>query len=107
MKTNAVKICVPVCVRRISEIAKAMKRAAEVGDLIEVRLDYLEQNEREAAVVSLSEHLNRADDSTILTLRSSDQGGRAPIDDEARRSCWRSFCDLPTNYFADLELDLV
>ena len=45
MKTNPVKICVPVCVSRASEIVEAMKRAAEVGDLIELRLDYLEQSD--------------------------------------------------------------
>ena len=107
MKTNAVKICVPVCVNRAREIAGAMERAAEVGDLIELRLDYLEQNERDPAVDLLPEYLNRADDSIILTLRSPNQGGRASIDDQARRSFWRSLADLPTNCFADLELDLV
>jgi len=107
MTTNAVKICVPVCVSRASEIAEAMKRAAEVGDLIELRLDYLQQNERDAAMVSLLGDLNRANGSIILTLRSPDQGGQTSIDDEARRSFWRSLADLPTNCFADLELDLV
>jgi len=102
MKTNAVKICVPVCVNRAREIAGAMERAAEVGDLIELRLDYLEQNERDPAVDLLPEYLNRADDSIILTLRSPNQGGRAAIDDKARRSFWRSLADLPTNCFADL-----
>src|SRR6267143_381989 len=107
MPTNAVKLCVPICVSRAREIAEAMKRAAEVGDLIELRLDYLQQNERDAALESMPEYLNRADDSIVLTLRSPDQGGQASIDDEARRSFWRSLGDLPTNCFADLELDLV
>src|SRR5207249_2726354 len=107
MKTNAAKICVPVCVSQASEIAGAMKRAAEVSDLIELRLDYLEQSERDAAMVSLLGDLNRANGSIILTLRSPDQGGQTSIDDEARRSFWRSLADLPTNCFADLELDLV
>jgi 3-dehydroquinate dehydratase/shikimate dehydrogenase len=107
MKTNAAKICVPVCVSRASEIVGAMKRAAEVGDLIELRLDYLQQNERDAAMVSLLEYLNRANGSIILTLRSPNQGGQTSIDDEARRRFWRSLADLPTNCFADLELDLV
>jgi len=107
MKTNAVKICVPVCVSRASEIVETMKRAAEVGDLIELRLDYLEQSERNAAMVWLLECLNRANGSIILTLRSPDQGEQTSIDHEARHNFWRSFGDLPTNGFADLELDLV
>src|SRR2546428_1994591 len=107
MKTNEVKICVPVCVSRASGIAAAMKRAAEVGELIELRLDYLQQNELDSALGLLPEYLNRTDDSIILTLRSSDQGGQASIDNEARRSFWRSFGNLPSDCFADLELDLV
>src|SRR2546430_14863123 len=75
--------------------------------LFRSRLDYLEQNERDPAVDLLPEYLNRADDSIILTLRSPNQGGRASIDDKARRSFWRSLADLPTNCFADLEFDLV
>src|SRR3989442_15636605 len=100
MKTNEVKICVPVCVSRASEIAGAMKQAAEVGDLIELRLDYLQQNERDVAMVSLLECLKRSNGSIILTLRSPNQGGQTSIDDEARRSFWRSLADLPTNCFA-------
>src|SRR5437870_10488815 len=107
MTTNAVKICVPVCVSRASELAGAMKRAAEVGDLIELRLDYLERNECDAAAIFVREYASRADGPIILTLRSPNQGGQASIDDEARRSFWRSLADLPTNCFADLELDLV
>src|SRR6267378_2840914 len=107
MKTNPVKICVPICVSRASEIAGAMQQATDVGDLIELRLDYLQQTERDAVMGLLPQYLNRADRSIILTLRSPDQGGRSSIDDEARRSFWRSLADLPTNCFADLELDLV
>src|SRR5437588_12923154 len=105
MKTNAVKICVPVCVSRASEIVETMKRAAEVGDLIELRLDYLEQSERNAAMVWLLECLNRANGSIILTLRSPDQGEQTSIDHEARHNFWRSFGDLPTTGLADPQLD--
>ena len=107
MKTNPVKICVPICASRASEIAGAMQQATDVGDLIELRLDYLQQTERDAVMGLLPEYLNRADRSIILTLRSPDQGGQTSIDHEARHNFWRSFGDLPTNGFADLELDLV
>jgi len=107
MKTNPVKICVPICVSRASEIAGAMQQATDIGDLIELRLDYLQQTERDAVMGLLPEYLNRADRSIILTLRSPDQGGQTSIDDEARRNFWRSLADLPTNCFTDLELDLV
>jgi 3-dehydroquinate dehydratase/shikimate dehydrogenase len=107
MKTNAVKICVPISVSRANEIIPAMNRAAEAGDLIELRLDYLEQQERHAALLTLLNYLKTSDKSLIVTLRSQAQGGQAVLDDETRQRFWLSLNDLPGNSFADLELDLV
>ena len=45
MDNGKTKICVPVCVRRFDQIRTAIERAAEVADLIEVRLDYLAAEE--------------------------------------------------------------
>jgi len=35
------EICVPVCVRHLDELAAAMKAAAAVADIVEVRADCL------------------------------------------------------------------
>ena len=39
------KICVPVCVRRIDELKTATQQAARLGNVVELRLDCLEDPE--------------------------------------------------------------
>jgi 3-dehydroquinate dehydratase/shikimate dehydrogenase len=107
MKASSAKICVPVCVQRASGLAAAIERAAEVADIVELRLDHLAENEREAATSLLTGHLNTISTQTILTLRSAEQGGHSSADHEARRRFWSSLQKLPENYLIDLELDLV
>src|SRR5438876_11230759 len=88
MKSSPAKICVPVCVRRATDLEDAIARAAEVADIVELRLDYLDDNERENALAFLQDYLNRAGTPVILTLRSPEQGGRTTSDFEARRDFW-------------------
>jgi 3-dehydroquinate dehydratase / shikimate dehydrogenase len=107
MKANSAKICVPVCVQRASELAGAVARAAEVADIIELRLDCLAENERETTTSSLPGCLNSAGTPTILTLRSAEQGGHTSVDYEGRRRFWSSLHNLRGNCLIDLELDLV
>jgi len=107
MKANSVKICVPVCVRRASDLAAAIERAAEVADMVELRLDCLAEKERETTTSSLRGCLNSAGAPTILTLRSAEQGGHTSADHEARRRFWSSLRHIPGNCLIDLELDLV
>jgi len=107
MEKSRVRICVPVCVRRAAELAAAIARAAEVADIVELRLDCLADNEREAAIPSLAGFLNQLSVPTILTLRSTEQGGHTSADYQARRRFWRSLESLPRNSLIDLELDLV
>jgi 3-dehydroquinate dehydratase / shikimate dehydrogenase len=107
METNSVRVCVPVCVQRASDLAAAIERAAEVADIIEVRLDCLAENEREMTTSSLPGCLNSAGTPTILTLRSAEQGGYTSVNHEARRRFWSSLHNLPGNCLIDLELDLV
>ena len=106
MKANLTRICVPVCVRHSNEIPAAMKRAAQAADMIELRLDYLEENELDSIVRLLPEHLNQFGVPVILTLRSEDQGGRASAEYQARQCFWASLEKIPDNCLVDLELDL-
>ena len=107
MKTNAPKLCVPICVRRASEISDAFARAAEAADIIELRLDCLGDTEMGAATQNLLKYLDQTDLPTILTLRPSDQGGHTSWNPQARCSFWSSLVELPENCFVDLELDLI
>lgn len=107
MEKSLVRICVPVCVQRADKLAAAIARAAGVADIVELRLDCLADNEREAAAPSLAGFLKMASVPTILTLRSAEQGGHTSADFEARRRFWSSLDHLPQNSLIDLELDLV
>jgi 3-dehydroquinate dehydratase/shikimate dehydrogenase len=107
MEKSLVRICVPVCVQHRDELAAAIDGAAEVADIVELRLDCLPDNELEVATPSLAGFLKMTSVPTILTLRSAEQGGHTSADYEARRRFWRSLDNLPGNSLIDLELDLV
>ena len=69
MEPKPANVCVPVCVSRASELPRAIRRAAEVADIIELRLDCMSESELAqgskeiwAAVVSRNQPI-------ILTLR--------------------------------------
>src|ERR1700694_4508638 len=106
MKANPTRICVPICVRHSDEMPAAMKRAAQAADMIELRLDCLEENELDSIVRLLPEHLNQLGVPVILTLRSADQGGRASAEFQTRRRFWASVEKIPDNCLIDLEFDL-
>jgi 3-dehydroquinate dehydratase/shikimate dehydrogenase len=107
MKTDSVKVCVPVCVERANDLAAAIERAAAVAELVELRLDCLAENEHATATSLLSGQLNLAGSQLILTLRSPEQGGHSPLDRDSRRRFWNSIQKLSGNCLIDLELDLV
>ena len=79
MKSIATKICVPVCVERGSELAGAVAHAAEVADIIELRLDYLAEHELAQAVPEIWGILKSKRRSIILTLRPAEFGGARAI----------------------------
>src|SRR2546422_4597548 len=106
MKTSAVRICVPVCVERASELASALQRAAEVADIIEVRLDYLLDDERNDALRQLSVRASASSCPLLLTMRPAEQGGRTNLNLAHRLEFW-SKTAAAGNHYLDLELDLV
>lgn len=69
------QICVPICVRQASELQSALEHAAAWGDYIEIRLDYLTEEELQRAWPILSNLLAQSTRPIILTLRSLAQGG--------------------------------
>ncbi len=112
MRTTPVRICVPVCVQRASELTAAIERAATVADIVELRLDCLPDNEPEASLPTLAACLkstgpNGVGAPTILTLRSAEQGGHTSAKLDARRRFWKSLGNIPSSCLIDLELDLV
>ena len=107
MKSNLSRICVPVCVQRASELDPAIRRAAAAGDVVELRLDYLDEDEREAALRFLRDTLNHDQTSMVLTFRPTEQGGHTATDCETRHRFWSSLAAVSNSALLDLELDLV
>ena len=112
-ETGEARVCVPVCVRRASELRPSIERAAEVGDIVEVRLDCLEANELDAACTQLGALLKASGRPFIVTYRPREQGGGVDLSLEERAAFWR---DAPAwlcgaaereRAFVDVELDLL
>src|SRR5215204_2349943 len=107
------RVCVPVCVKRAAELRPSIERAAEVGDIVELRLDCLEASELDAARAKLSPFLETLGRPFLITYRPKEQGGGVSLSLEARAAFWR---EVPLwlrgaagrgRAFADVELDLL
>jgi len=100
------RICVPVCARSLDEMRDAVERAAEAADLIELRLDCLDDVEAASRAVEV-EDARSFGRPLILTLRSAEQGGHSSVDYEGRRRFWSSLKPPAADCLFDLEYDLV
>ena len=109
MEKTIAKICVPVCVSRASELPQAIGRAAESGDIIELRLDCLEPDQLRLACRDLGALRQTASCPLIVTLRPDEQGGHRAIDREGRLNFWltENNCQSQLPDFVDVEADLL
>src|SRR3954468_16233731 len=78
--TDHGRICVPICESRALDLRQAMSQAAEVADIIELRLDYLQGDELFRALRNLPSLINASARPVIVTLRSIEQGGNREMD---------------------------
>ena len=101
-------ICVPVCVERARDLAEAVKRAARLGNVVELRLDCLAGAELDEALRDLKAFVRTSSCPFIITLRPVEQGGRREIDNLNRVSFWLDHFAYDDQFtgFADIELDL-
>ncbi|OLE53629.1 MAG: shikimate dehydrogenase [Acidobacteria bacterium 13_1_20CM_3_53_8] len=102
------RVCIPVCERRASDLVVALARACEIGDIVELRLDYLGGGELAEALESLNELLKTRPCPVILTMRPAEQGGFHEFDNFNRIVFWDEhfLFNKPDVDFADIELDL-
>ena len=96
-------ICVPVCCRRVEELSAAVDLAASVGNLVELRLDYLKQP---AAALSAVRDLRQRLAQIIITMRAPEQGGAEFHTRDERRHFWSLASTLPQVLF-DIEFDFL
>ncbi|HUE82168.1 MAG TPA: shikimate dehydrogenase [Pyrinomonadaceae bacterium] len=99
------RICVSVCEHDPASLAQAMKAAADVGDLIEVRGDCIDPD-RAAAALGSWQLLNKTGRPVILTYRPAEQGGHRQLDPRSRLRFWM-FERPDTPEFYDVELAIV
>jgi 3-dehydroquinate dehydratase/shikimate dehydrogenase len=105
------RVCVPVCVKRADELSDAVARASSLADLIELRLDCLEDGQLEVALARLNAIVTKTRLPFIITNRPSGQGGRRSLDASERMKFWRGVSELlretDARIYADVELDLL
>jgi len=102
------KICVPVCVSRADELLDAVKRAAEVAGLIELRLDCLDADQLDAALRECAALSKGVSHPLIFTFRPAEQGGKRDITAAERLDFWRRKVSqsAPRDLY-DLEFELL
>jgi 3-dehydroquinate dehydratase/shikimate dehydrogenase len=104
MEDKPVRICVPVCERNLTAMKQAAVRASQIGDLVELRLDYLEADELRKSSNDITELLTELRE-TIVTLRAAEEGGRQPLERADRIVFW--LFGKPKNAeFFDIEAEL-
>ena len=102
------RICVPVCVSHADELLNAVKRAAEVADLIELRFDCLEADQLDAALRECAGFSKGASHPFIITFRPAEQGGKRAISAAERIHFWLHKIPKPaTHDLHDVELALL
>lgn len=101
-------ICIPVCVQRARDLAQSVAHAAEIANIIELRMDCLAGAELDVALRDLGALLRTQSCLFIMTLRPIEQGGRREMDSVNRASFWLNHFvyNDEFNGLADLELDL-
>src|SRR6266478_1548456 len=106
MENNHLPICVPVCELTFAELERSVERAVQLGDTVELRLDYLDPGELDHHSGEIAALAGRHERS-VVTLRPSEQGGQRALDLVTRERFWHSFdcVGTPTALF-DIELDL-
>src|SRR6266404_3860032 len=116
MSESSVRVCAVITEETIDAARAAIKRAASVADMIEVRLDYLidfDFGDNADAHTSASLHIVRtlvSDSSVpvIITFRSPSEGGHRQVDDDVRlrllaaATQFAGYCDVEAAHYEQL-----
>jgi len=108
MTNNQVCICVPVCSGAAAALAGDLAHAANTGaDAIEIRLDCLPQSELDQHWPVIKAALQGVDRPIIVTLRSTEEGGRREMEFSERERFWTLQGHSLKPALFDIELDMV
>lgn len=100
-------ICVPITETKAEAFLAAVVEAAQSADIVELRMDYLNEENRAAVLRQLP--IMAEGKNLLLTFRPHQQGGQQNLSLQDRQNFWRG---LPPEIvsairFADFEFDLV
>jgi 3-dehydroquinate dehydratase/shikimate dehydrogenase len=87
---NNGKICVPVTGATVGEMIENIRRAAEVADVIELRIDSLAPGEIDRLSVKLKRNRTVPEKHFLVTFRAREQGGYRDITLRERQEFWAS-----------------
>ncbi len=87
----------PVCEKELSALRNACERATKWADMVELRLDCLEEN---------AESLTDISRPVILTFRPSEQGGYRSLTREERLAFWKTQALPGDGVWWDVEADI-
>ena len=99
-----VRVCVPVCAKSFAQLEDACARASECGDIVELRLDCVEEKDWQAQLESV---IRKQSAPLILTFRPSEQGGHRVLSRPQREAFWAGNWGSVGSTLNDIEGDLV
>ena len=106
MESKEPYLCVAICERSIRALHSASTRASEVGDLVELRLDCLDEDEFNSGFDLLKRLLHDLSVPTIVTYRSAEQGGLSNVSVESRYAFWTAQGLSLEAHLYDVEMDI-
>jgi 3-dehydroquinate dehydratase/shikimate dehydrogenase len=109
-KTSDIRICVPVGARLFDDLPALIGRASRIAEIVELRLDYLDDSELGLVPARLDEILRSTARPLIFTYRPLEEGGLSSARTEERVSFWSGIVErvrAKGELFIDLELELL
>lgn len=102
---NNGKICVPVFARAADELTREVKRASEIADVVELRIDSLDPDQIEPFLEKFRQELQFSGHRFLITFRPKEQGGFREITLQERDEFW---CNCNDSFWgADFEEDVL
>ena len=84
MESKPPHLCVAICERSIKALQSAGTTASDAGDLVELRLDCLDEDDFNSGADRLKKLVHNLSVPTIVTYRPAEQGGSSNANVESR-----------------------
>jgi 3-dehydroquinate dehydratase / shikimate dehydrogenase len=106
MESKPPHLCVAICERSLEALQSAGTRASDAGDLVELRLDCLDEDDFNSGADRLKKLLHSLSVPAIVTYRPHEQGGSSHANFESRLAFWNDQGLSLGSHLCDIELDI-